>query len=49
MPFLYNLIAQGKVNPDDVVTHVLPLDQAKHGYEVFDTRTDGRIKVVLKP
>ncbi|KIL50623.1 zinc-dependent alcohol dehydrogenase [Jeotgalibacillus soli] len=49
MPFLYNLIAEGKVDPGDVVTHVLPLDQAKHGYEVFDTRTDGCIKVVLKP
>jgi S-(hydroxymethyl)glutathione dehydrogenase/alcohol dehydrogenase len=49
MPFLYDLIAQGKVDPGDVVTHVLPLEQAKHGYEVFDTRTDGCIKVVLKP
>jgi S-(hydroxymethyl)glutathione dehydrogenase/alcohol dehydrogenase len=49
MPLLYDLIAQGKVDPGDVVTHVLPLDQAKHGYEVFDTRTDGCIKVVLKP
>lgn len=49
MPHLYNLVAEGKVDPGDVVTHVLPLDQAKHGYEVFDTRTDGCIKVVLKP
>ncbi len=49
MPFLYDLIAEGKVDPSDIVTHVLPLDQAKHGYEVFDTRTDGCIKVVLKP
>jgi S-(hydroxymethyl)glutathione dehydrogenase/alcohol dehydrogenase len=49
MPFLYDLITEGKVDPGDVVTHVLPLEQAKHGYEVFDTRTDGCIKVVLKP
>jgi S-(hydroxymethyl)glutathione dehydrogenase / alcohol dehydrogenase len=49
MPFLYNLIAKGEVDPGDIVTHVLPLDQAKHGYEVFDTRTDDCIKVVLKP
>ncbi|MED4601530.1 glutathione-dependent formaldehyde dehydrogenase [Paenibacillus validus] len=49
MPYLYNLIAEGKVDPADVITHVLPLEQAKHGYEVFDTRTDGCIKVVLKP
>ncbi len=49
MPYLYNLIADGKVDPGDVVTHVLPLDQAKHGYEIFDTKTDNCIKVVLKP
>lgn len=49
MPYLYDLIATGKVDPGDVITHVLPLDQAKHGYEVFDTKTDGAIKVLLKP
>ncbi|MBT2575556.1 glutathione-dependent formaldehyde dehydrogenase [Bacillus sp. ISL-51] len=49
MPYLYDLIAAGKVDPGDVITHVLPLDQAKHGYEVFDTKTDGAIKVLLKP
>ncbi|MEG7282545.1 zinc-dependent alcohol dehydrogenase [Bacillus sp. 0909A] len=49
MPYLYDLIASGKVDPGDIITHVLPLDQAKHGYEVFDTKTDGAIKVLLKP
>lgn len=48
MSYLYQLASEGKVDIGDVVTHVLPLDQAKHGYEVFDTRTDGCIKVVLK-
>ncbi|WNS80203.1 zinc-dependent alcohol dehydrogenase [Domibacillus sp. DTU_2020_1001157_1_SI_ALB_TIR_016] len=49
MPYLYKLIAEGKVDPGDVVTHILPLDQAKKGYELFDTKTDDCIKVVLKP
>ncbi|KKK37236.1 glutathione-dependent formaldehyde dehydrogenase [Mesobacillus maritimus] len=49
MPFLYDLFSSGKVDPSDVVTHVLPLDQAKHGYEVFDTKMEDCIKVVLKP
>ncbi len=49
MPKLYQLFADGKVNPADVVTHVLPLDEAKRGYEIFDTKTDDCIKVVLKP
>ncbi|WP_065411110.1 zinc-dependent alcohol dehydrogenase [Pseudobacillus wudalianchiensis] len=49
MPHLYDMVTEGKVDIGDVITHILPLDQAKHGYEVFDTRTDGCIKVVLKP
>lgn len=49
MPHIYHLITTGKVDIGDVVTHVLPLSEAKHGYEIFDTRTDDCIKVVLKP
>ena len=49
MPYLYNMVADGKVDPGDVITHTLPLDQAEHGYEIFDSRSDGCIKVVLKP
>lgn len=49
MPHMYNLIAEGKVDPGDIITHILPLDQAKHGYEVFDTKMENCIKVVLKP
>ncbi|MDQ1144625.1 threonine dehydrogenase-like Zn-dependent dehydrogenase [Bacillus sp. SORGH_AS 510] len=49
MPFLYDMINQGKVDPGDIITHVLPLEQAKHGYEVFDTRTEDCIKVIVKP
>ena len=49
MPILYNLLAEGKVDPSDIITHRLPLSQAEHGYEVFDTKTEGCIKVVLKP
>jgi S-(hydroxymethyl)glutathione dehydrogenase/alcohol dehydrogenase len=49
MPYMYELIDTGKVDPGDVITHVLPLEEAKHGYEIFDTRQDHCIKVVLKP
>ncbi len=33
----------------DLTTHVLPLEQAPHGYEIFQKKQDGCIKVVLKP
>lgn len=49
IPKLYKLISEGKFDPSDIITHVIPLEQAKHGYEVFDTKTDDCIKVVLKP
>ncbi len=34
---------------DTFATHVLPLDQAPHGYEIFQKRQDGAVKVMLKP
>lgn len=49
IPYLYKMITEGKVDPGDIVTHRLPLDQAEYGYKAFDTKTDGCIKVVLKP
>jgi hypothetical protein len=32
-----------------VITHVLPLEQAAKGYQIFNDKTDGCIKVVLQP
>ncbi|MDR7319379.1 zinc-dependent alcohol dehydrogenase [Brevibacillus nitrificans] len=49
MPYMYELITTGKVDPGDIITHVIPLHEAKRGYEVFDTKTDNCIKVILKP
>ncbi|HWQ43610.1 MAG TPA: zinc-dependent alcohol dehydrogenase [Desulfosporosinus sp.] len=49
MQHLYNLVAGGTVDPGDIVTHRLPIEQAEHGYKVFDTKTEDCIKVVLKP
>ncbi|MCD2186938.1 zinc-dependent alcohol dehydrogenase [Actinomycetospora soli] len=33
----------------DLETHALPLDEAAHGYSIFQKKQDGAIKVVLKP
>ncbi|AGX43862.1 zinc-dependent alcohol dehydrogenase [Clostridium saccharobutylicum] len=49
MPTLYKLLCEEKIDPSDIITHRLPLDKAEYGYEVFDTKTDNCIKVVLKP
>jgi threonine dehydrogenase-like Zn-dependent dehydrogenase len=34
---------------EDLKTHTLPLEQAPHGYDIFQKKQDGAIKVVLKP
>jgi S-(hydroxymethyl)glutathione dehydrogenase/alcohol dehydrogenase len=49
MPELYQMIKAGKLDPTDIITHRLPLEQAEHGYEIFDEKEDNCIKVVLKP
>ncbi|WP_276352349.1 zinc-dependent alcohol dehydrogenase [Cohnella caldifontis] len=49
MPQMYDMVASGKIDPMDVVTHVIPLSDAKRGYEIFDDKLDECVKVVLKP
>src|SRR5690606_3528751 len=34
---------------DDFATHVLPLDSAPHGYEIFQQKQDGAVKILLRP
>jgi threonine dehydrogenase-like Zn-dependent dehydrogenase len=34
---------------EDLATHVLPLEQAPHGYDMFQKKADSCIKVVLTP
>ncbi len=34
---------------DQYATHHLPLDQAPHGYEIFQKKQDGAFKIVLNP
>src|ERR671914_994035 len=34
---------------EDLKTHTMTLDEAPHGYEIFQRKQDGAIKCVLKP
>ncbi|OBF66876.1 glutathione-dependent formaldehyde dehydrogenase, partial [Mycobacterium sp. 852002-51971_SCH5477799-a] len=34
---------------DNFATHVLPLDEAPHAYDIFQKKQDGAVKVILKP
>lgn len=49
IPELYGLITNGQLDPTDIITHRLSLTEAQRGYEMFDTKSDNCIKVILKP
>jgi threonine dehydrogenase-like Zn-dependent dehydrogenase len=46
---LLQLIVDGHLRTDDVITHRLPLARAPHGYEVFNKKQEDCVKVVLTP
>jgi threonine dehydrogenase-like Zn-dependent dehydrogenase len=46
-PLLHRIEA-GEIDPSFIVTHRLPLSEAAEGFRLFDERTDGCEKVVLK-
>ena len=39
----------GEIDPSFIVTHELPLEEAPRGYELFERKLEGAIKVLLKP
>jgi threonine dehydrogenase-like Zn-dependent dehydrogenase len=42
-----DLVKRGLVDPTQLITHTLPLEDAVRGYELFESRE--ALKVVLKP
>jgi S-(hydroxymethyl)glutathione dehydrogenase/alcohol dehydrogenase len=46
---ILNMIMEKKIDPTDIITHKLSLDQGSHAYEIFDKKEDNCIKVILKP
>jgi threonine dehydrogenase-like Zn-dependent dehydrogenase len=49
MPELLQYIEAGALRPEQIISHRLPLDEAVHGYEVFNKRLEDCRKVVLYP
>jgi S-(hydroxymethyl)glutathione dehydrogenase/alcohol dehydrogenase len=46
---LIDLVKEEKVILDDIITHTLPLEDAAHGYKIFQEKEEDCVKVVLKP
>ena len=46
---LIALIRRGKLDLTPMITHRLPLSEGVRGFEIFEKKLEGCIKVVLKP
>jgi S-(hydroxymethyl)glutathione dehydrogenase/alcohol dehydrogenase len=46
---LIDLVKEEKVVLDDIISHTLPLEEAAHGYKIFQEKEEDCVKVVLKP
>ncbi len=46
---LLNRIQRGDIDPTRIITHVLPLEEAPLGYDLFKNKKDNCEKVILKP
>ncbi len=42
-------IQNGDIDPPQIISHHLPLEQAPHGYDIFKNKKENCTKVVLKP
>jgi S-(hydroxymethyl)glutathione dehydrogenase/alcohol dehydrogenase len=49
MPMLFDKISNGELDPTQIISHRVPLEQASEAYKIFSDREDECIKVVLKP
>lgn len=46
---LMDHVQSGRVTLDDIITHRLSLEDVSKGYQIFDKKEDGCVKVVLDP
>ncbi|PZD96363.1 glutathione-dependent formaldehyde dehydrogenase [Paenibacillus sambharensis] len=49
MPKLYQMVQDNLFDPTDIITHRVPIEEAPSAYKHFDQKTEGCIKVILKP
>jgi threonine dehydrogenase-like Zn-dependent dehydrogenase len=49
LPALLEHILQGNLQPDIIISHRLPLEQAAEGYRIFNNKEEDCRKVILRP
>ena len=49
MPLLFKMIRKGELDPTEIITHKMPLEDAAKAYQIFHGKEDECIKVILNP
>lgn len=49
LPELLEMIGEGKLNPESIITHRMSLEDAVEGYQLFDEKQEDCRKVILTP
>lgn len=49
MPELYRQVKDEVFDPTDIISHRIGLDEAEHGYKIFNNKEDNAMKIILKP
>ncbi len=49
MPLLFEMIEKGELDPTEIITHKMPLEDAPKAYQIFHEKKDECIKVILNP
>ena len=46
---LMQMVVEGRLRAEEIISHRLPLSQAAHAYQIFNDKEDNCVKVVLDP
>jgi len=49
LPELLEAIGEGRLRPDEIITHRLTLEEAARGYDIFNRKLEDCRKVILRP
>jgi threonine dehydrogenase-like Zn-dependent dehydrogenase len=49
MPKLIDHVMSGRLNPKEIISHRIPLEEVAEGYHIFSAKRDNCIKTVLIP
>lgn len=49
MPKLFDMVVNKQIDPTEIISHKVSLDDASKAYQIFNDHEDNAIKIVLKP